>query len=154
MPEEKMNSDRVLTAYIELMINDRGDAANLSAAERDALRRILRREMDDAIDKALLVSLPEDKLTELEVILDRDGSDEELEAFFDTVGEVDADAEIEKAMTQVREDYLAGKIVIDLGAEMEREKELRREMTEAEQDETTVLQNIGDEPVMAKKEEE
>jgi len=152
MLEKGMSSERILAAYIDLMIKDRGDAESLSVAERDALKRILWREMDDAMDKAFLASLPEDKLTELEEILDRGGSDEELEAFFDTVGEVDADVEIEKAMGRVREDYLAGKIVIDLEAEMRREKELRRVMAEAEKDETMVLQNIGDEPVVKSEE--
>lgn len=145
MPDGKINSERVLTTYVERMIDDKGDATELGLAERDALRRVLARKLNDAIEKAMLASLPDEKLNELEKILERDGSDEELEAFFDGVEGVDAGPAVEKAMAQVREDYLAGAIVVDLRAERAREEKLRQEMAMAGEDETTVLQNVGDE---------
>lgn len=145
MSDRNYSDERMLMAYVDSMIAERGAAEGLSNEERDALRRVLFEELNDAMEKAMLMALPDEKLAELERILDENGSDEVLEEFFDGTDDIDMTPAIEAAMEKFREDYLAGEIEVDITAELERVRAMRAAM--AADDGEGVVQSPGDTPL-------
>lgn len=108
MPSNTINDERVLVAFADKMIDDKGNAKNLSQEERGTLRRGLVKRLKEVTEKAVLAVLPDEKLIELEKVLDEDGSDEELEAIFGSINEEEYAKAVEDAMTEFREAYLVG----------------------------------------------
>lgn len=144
----KYGDQRILVSFVDSMIREKGDAEGRSQADRDTLRRVLMDRLNEALEKATLAALPDEKLTELERILDNDGSDAELEAFFAGTAEIDTTPALEQAMAKFRADYLAGTMTVDLDKEAERERAQREELAN-NSDEEMVIQNEGDVAIKA-----
>ena len=145
MSDRNYSDERMLMAYVDSMIAQRGAAEGMSEEEHGALRRVLFGELNDAIEQEMLMALPDEKLAELEKILDENESDEVLEDFFAGTDDIDMTPAIEGAMEKFREGYLAGEIEVDLGAELERVREMRAAM--AADDGEGVVQSPGDTPL-------
>lgn len=83
MPENKPTSQptkaKVINAFVNKMMADKG-------TDDVALKEQLEMKLEEQIEQAMIRALPDEKLVELEGMLDREASDDEIEAFFDGAG--------------------------------------------------------------------
>lgn len=77
MPE--VTKKKVINTFVSKMMADKG-------VNDAALKEQLEVKLEEQIEQAMIRTLPDEKLTELEGMLDRDVSDEEVEKFFDESG--------------------------------------------------------------------
>lgn len=103
MPEDKNNAEGVLSSFLDQMIAAKGE--NLGKNERLSLREELKAQLDEKINEAVIAALPDDKLTELDGLMDKEASDDEIEKFFDEVG-INFDKVALQAALQFQKDYL------------------------------------------------
>lgn len=106
MPENKINPDMVLSRFLDEIVAVKG--AGLSKVERLSLRQDLRTEMDEKVDAAIIAALPEDKLLELNKMVESEASEDEIENFFVTAG-VDFEKVALSVMLQFRKDQMGDK---------------------------------------------
>lgn len=114
MPENKINPDMVLSRFLDEIVAVKG--AGLSKVERLSLRQDLRTQMDEKVDAAIIAALPEDKLLELNNLVEREASEDEIEDFFAKVG-VDFEKVALSAVLQFRKDQIGDKVAKGATAE-------------------------------------
>lgn len=114
MPKIKVNPDLALEAYAAEMLQAKGVTRD-DEQRWSALIEELCGQLNEVMDRAIIEAVPEEKYAELDALLDRDASDEEIERFFDNAG-VDFEQAAQAALEQYRTDYLNGKIKTDEGA--------------------------------------
>lgn len=98
MPENKPTQAEIVSAFVEKMMADKG-------VEDATLRAELEAKLEEQIEQTMIRTLPDEKLGELEEMLGREASDEEIENFFNEAG-VDFQAAVEQAMLAFREAFL------------------------------------------------
>lgn len=103
MPENKINSDQVLTRFLDEVIAAKG--GEMSQGDRLKLRQNLQVQLDAKIDEAVLKALPKDKLLELSQKVDGKASEEEIDDFFKSAG-VNFEKVALETMVKFREEYL------------------------------------------------
>ena len=105
MPQkERFSSQRVLTTYVDDMITAKM-GSDIDQRKREELRRELLEQLEDMIQRGVVEALSDAKLMELDQLLERDASDEEVERFFETSGVDYQEMALEKAK-QFRDQYL------------------------------------------------
>lgn len=107
MPKINVNPTVALDAYASQMLQEKGaltDDEQQNAAKLNQLRT----QLDEVIDRAVIDALPEEKLPELEELLNRDASDAEIDKFFVNSG-ADFEGATKAALERFRLDYLNGK---------------------------------------------
>ncbi len=117
MPDVDISTDRVMRAYIDDMITQKG-VANIDQDQRARLRQKLFKIFDERVQDAMIAALPDDKLIELDEKLNRGISDDDLGKFFDDAG-VDFDEVAERALEQFRNEYLSGELEVEVPAPRE-----------------------------------
>lgn len=105
MPEIKPTQTRIINTFVDKMMADK-DLSAMGAEEREALRRNLQQKVEEQIEQAMLAALPDEKLLELEGLMDNEASDEELDKFFANCG-VDFTQAAEQAMVEFRKAFLS-----------------------------------------------
>lgn len=105
MPEIKPTKTQVITMFVNKMMADKG-IQGMTPEEEAALKEQLGMKLEEQIEQAMIRGLSDEKLDELEGLLERDATDEELEKFFDASG-VDFQAVTEQTMMAFRKAYLA-----------------------------------------------
>lgn len=105
MPESKLSQDEILSAFVIKMMQDKG-LDGLSEDERSRLRMSLQDKLQEQIERALIGTLSDEQLLELDKKLKADASDEEIEAFFLADG-LNAEQAMTDAMKAFREEFLA-----------------------------------------------
>ena len=78
-PMEQITKGKVINTFVSKMMADKG-------VEDAALKEQLEAKLEEQIEQAMIRMLPDEKLVELEGMLDREASDEEIEQFFDGSG--------------------------------------------------------------------
>ncbi len=78
-PMEQITKGKVINTFISKMMADKG-------VEDAALKEQLEAKLEEQIEQAMIRMLPDEKLVELEGMLGREASDEEIEQFFDGSG--------------------------------------------------------------------
>ena len=78
-PMEQITKGKVINTFVSKMMADKG-------VEDAALKEQLESKLEEQIEQAMIRMLPDEKLVELEGMLDREASDEEIEQFFDGSG--------------------------------------------------------------------
>lgn len=130
MPENiNWTDERILTTFVGDMVT-RKTPEGLSNQERDKIIRALLRQLDEWVEHALIASLPDEKLAELNDLLDNNGSDEAIDRVFDESG-IDFDEVTKRVLEEFRNNYLANG---DNAALLAKEDEAR-----AEYEQTTPL---------------
>lgn len=107
MPEIKLSNDRIMAAFVDKMIADKGD--DLDEKQKGRLRRRLMVELDNAIGKAMVMALSDEQAMELDKMLNSEVSDGEIERFFAGAG-IDYDYVVHQAMGNFRVAYMTGKL--------------------------------------------
>lgn len=110
MPDNKLsgrfNDGEILMAFVDKMITDK-NGESLDRTKRMKLRATLFSRLQKRMRQATLESLSDAKIVELESILNRDGSEEELAEFFKGVENLDGRPATDRAMKRFRDEYLA-----------------------------------------------
>lgn len=112
MPEIKLDDEKVLRMFVDRLIADKG-GDTLDAKQKEILQKELFEELDERIQQAMIRTLTDAKLVELEKLLDEDAPDEEIESFFKRA-DADFDPAIRKAMDEFRTDYFKDKIRVSV----------------------------------------
>lgn len=99
MPENKPTKAKVINVFVDKMMTDKG-------VSDVALKEQLEAKLEEQIEQAMIRMLPDEKLVELEGILDRGAGDDEIEKVFDEAG-VDFQAVAEQTMAAFRAAFLA-----------------------------------------------
>jgi len=99
MPENKPTKAKIINVFVDKMMADKG-------VEDEALREQLKVKLEEQIEQAMIRALSDEKLVELDVMLDNGVSDEELEVFFDGAG-VNYEQVVEQTMAAFRKAFLA-----------------------------------------------
>lgn len=115
MPENKLDDEKVLRMFVDKLIADKG-GDTLDAKQKETLQGELFEELDSRVQKAMIRALPDEKLVELDKLLDADASDEEIGAIFGNSG-VDFGPAVRKVMSDFRNDYFTGKIEVSVKTE-------------------------------------
>lgn len=116
MPETKVNEEQGLEELAREMIASKG-LAEEDQKQGGALQRELEAQLGEVMDEAILEALPEEKLDELEKMLDDGADDEAVEKIFSESG-ADYQTAVTEALRRFRAEYLGGT------AEAERPKEV------------------------------
>lgn len=98
MPENKPTKAKIINVFVDKMMSDKG-------VNDETLKEQLKAKLDEQIEQAMIRALPDEKLVELEAMLDRDASDDEIEKFFDESG-VDFQVAVEDTMAAFRAAFL------------------------------------------------
>lgn len=96
MVEEKR--DREVSEFVAKMMAEKG-------ATDEVLREQLEMKLQEQIEQAMIRALSDEMLVELDCMLEREASDEEIETFFDESG-VDFAEVVEQTMLVFREAFL------------------------------------------------
>lgn len=105
MPESKLTDTKMLVVFVDKLLADKG--LELEADERQRLRAKLLSEIDEAIEQAIIRSLPDEKLAELSTLTEQPNvADEAIEAVFNGAG-VDFQVVVMQTMTDFRERFLS-----------------------------------------------
>lgn len=83
MPTVKVNQREVLDTFIDQMIAEKG----MQGVDQAILKEQLRTKLDEQIEQAIIRSLSDEKLLELDKLLDDEADDDTLEKFFEEAGE-------------------------------------------------------------------
>lgn len=94
----QLTKGKVINVFVDKMMADKG-------VNDAGLKEQLETKLEEQIEQAMIRALPDEKLTELEGMLDREASDEEIEAFFEGAG-VDFQGAVEQTMAAFREAFL------------------------------------------------
>ena len=107
MPEKTPTKNQLLNVFVTRLIAEKGiDLDKMELAERNEMIRSMRAELDALIDRAMIASLSDDELAELERLIQNEASDEELDVFFANC-QADYMKATEQAMMMFRDDFLA-----------------------------------------------
>lgn len=105
MPENiNWTDERILTAFVSEMIA-RKTPEGLSNQERDKILRVLLGQLNEWVEHALIAALPDEKLAELNALLDDGGDDASIDLVFDKSG-IDFDEVTRRALEEFRNNYL------------------------------------------------
>jgi len=105
MPENiKLSDERILQIFVNKMITEK-TPQGLDDEDRDKISRVLIEQLNQRMEYALIAALPDDKLAELNDLLDGDGDSEAIDRVFDTSG-VDFDAVSKQTLEAFRQEYL------------------------------------------------
>lgn len=104
MPNINSEQEQVLEAYVRQMVADKG-LLEEDKKQNGKIQQELRAQLNEVMDRSLIDALPEDKLVELDKMLDAGATDDEITNFFDTTG-VDFEAAMKAAMEKFRNQYL------------------------------------------------
>ncbi len=107
MPKINFEEDQLLEHFVHQMIVDKG-LVEEDRKQNGKIQHGLMEALDEAIEKAMIAALPDAKLRELNELLDRDASDEEIGALFDGAG-VNFEIIAGRTMVAFREAYLGKK---------------------------------------------
>ncbi len=106
MPKQNLEDEQAYATFIEEIVRGMG----LEEQDREMQGRLsqdLKMKLDEVIEQALVKALPDDKVDELDKLLDSEASDEEIEDFFDTVGgDYDTEAIIRKTLEDFRKAFV------------------------------------------------
>lgn len=106
MPNINSEQEQVMEAFVHQMVADKG-LLEEDQKQNGKIQQELRTQLDEVMDRSLIDALPEEKLVELDKMLDAGATDDEIENFFDTAG-VDFEAAMRGAMEEFRRQYLEG----------------------------------------------
>ncbi len=106
MPNINSEQEQVMEAFVHQMVADKG-LLEEDQKQNGKIQQELRVQLDEVMDRSLIDALPEEKLVELDKMLDAGATDDEIENFFDTAG-VDFEAAMRGAMEEFRRQYLEG----------------------------------------------
>lgn len=120
MPGLKFNEERAMIAFADKLIVDKG-ITGLTNDQRGRLRRNLVDEMSNRLEEAVIMSLPDDKIIELEKLLDGEVTEEQVDTLLDGSG-VDFKAVYMRGLKDFRDSYLAGEIEVPIPAAREPKK--------------------------------
>lgn len=120
MPGLKFNEERAMIAFADKLIADKG-ITGLTNDQKGRLRRNLVDEMSNRLEEAVIMSLPDDKIIELEKLLDGEVTEEQIDALLDGSG-VDFKAVYMRGLKNFRDSYLAGEIDVPIPAAGEPKK--------------------------------
>lgn len=104
MPEAKLTEEEVLNAFVEKMLTDKG--VKLSPEAEADLKASLTEKLEEQIEQAVIRTLSDEQLADLDRKLEAGMNDDELEEFFAVAG-IDADTEIATAMSAFRDAFMA-----------------------------------------------
>lgn len=104
MPENKTKEETIV-AFVDQMLAE-AQIAGMSPEEQTALKAQLEDGADDVVEMALIEALPDEKLIELNELLDNNAPDEDLDGFFASAG-VDFAEVVGNALLKYRQDFLA-----------------------------------------------
>lgn len=105
MPENiKLSDERILQIFVNKMITKK-TPQGLDDEDRDKISRVLIEQLNQRMEYALIAALPDDKLAELNDLLDSDGDSEAINHVFDDSG-VDFDAVSKQTLEAFRQEYL------------------------------------------------
>lgn len=107
MPKINFEEDQLLEHFVHQMIVDKG-LAEEDRKQNGKIQHELMEALDEAIEKAMIAALPDAELRELNALLDRDDSDEEIDALFAGAG-VNFEVIAGRTMVAFREAYLGKK---------------------------------------------
>lgn len=111
MANINFSDDRVLLAFVDKMVTDKNP--NVDNVTRAALRAELKYQLDERIERATVMALPDQDLVELDQLLEENASDDEVLGLFENAG-VDFQAAITREMEAFRTAYLNGEIEVDI----------------------------------------
>lgn len=106
MPNINSEQEQVMEAFVHQMVADKG-LLEEDQKQNGKIQQELRTQLDEVMDRSLIDALPEEKLAELDKMLDAGATDDEIENFFDTAG-VDFEAAMRGTMEEFRRQYLEG----------------------------------------------
>lgn len=104
MPNINSEQEQVLEAFVRQMVADKG-LLEEDQKQNGKIQQELMAQLDEVMDRSLIDALPEEKLAELDQMLDAGATDDEITNFFDTAG-VDFEAAMRGAMEEFRKQYL------------------------------------------------
>lgn len=102
MPEDTPTKAKLINVFVDKMMADKG----VSGA---ALKDRLKTELDERVEQAMVRALPDEKLVELDGMLDSDVSDDEIEKFFKESG-VNFVEVVERTMAEFRKSFLSDSV--------------------------------------------
>lgn len=117
MTKFNLSDDRVLLAFVDKMVTDKNP--DVDEVTRVALRAELKYQLEERIERAIVMALPDQQLVELDQLLEEDASDEEVIELFENSG-VDFEMAVNREMKAFREAYLRGEIEVDISGLMAR----------------------------------
>ena len=105
MPENiKLSDERILQIFVNKMITEK-TPQGLDEASRDKIGRVLIEQLNQRMEYALIAALPDDRLAELNDLLDQNGDGAAIDRVFDESG-VDYDEVSRRALEEFRREYL------------------------------------------------
>ena len=105
MPQDiNLSDERILQIFVNKMITEK-TPQGLDDGDRDKISRVLIEQLNQRMEYALIAALPDDKLTELNNLLDNNGKDDAIDGVFDNSG-VDFDAVSQQTLEAFRQEYL------------------------------------------------
>ena len=107
MPGKTPTKNQLLTAFIHKLLAEKG-LTNLAPAERVTMVQSLKSELDDWIDRAMLASLSDEELNQLEELMKSGADDAVIGEFFANCS-IDYTKAMQQAMMAFREEFLAAK---------------------------------------------
>ncbi len=98
MPENiKLSDERILQIFVNKMITEK-TPQGLDEASRDKIGRVLIEQLNQRMEYALIAALPDDRLAELNDLLDQNGDGAAIDRVFDEVSR--------RALEEFRREYL------------------------------------------------
>lgn len=105
MPQDiNLSDERILQIFVNKMITEK-TPQGLDDGDRDKISRVLIEQLNQRMEYALIAALPDDKLTELNNLLDNNDKDDAIDGVFDNSG-VDFDAVSQQTLEAFRQEYL------------------------------------------------
>lgn len=109
MPETNENQDQNITEFVQFLVKEKGGEGMTPEQIRQEEEKVNALVLE-AVEDAVMATLPEGAAAELNGLLDNENSDDtEIDAFFAARG-INYQEAANAALTKFRDDYLAGRV--------------------------------------------